>query len=73
MELARDLAQYLGKPFDASEYRKQIGEKRRKGVLGRDYLANEGLIQTYIDHEDVAYLALFLASDETRRVTGHQY
>lgn len=70
VELARDLAQYLGKPFDASEYRKQIGEWRQKGVLGGHYLINEGLIQTCIDHEDIAYMALFLASDEARRITG---
>ncbi len=70
LELARDLAQYLCKPFDADEYRRQVDEQRGRGVLGGVYLRNEGFIGTLITHEDVAFMALFLASDEARMITG---
>lgn len=70
VELARDLAKYLGKPFNANEYRKQVDEWRRKGVLAGRFLDNEGFVQALITHEDVASMALFLASDEASKITG---
>jgi len=70
VELARDLAEYLGKPFDVDECRKQMDERRQKGVLGGRYLRREGFIGAFITHEDVAFMALFLASDEAGRITG---
>ena len=70
MELARDFAKYLGEPFDANEYQKQIDIWRQKGVLGGQYLSREGFTGALITHEDVAFMALFLASNEASRITG---
>lgn len=70
VELARDLAKYLGKPFDAEACRRGFEELRGKGVLAGRYLTGEGFSQTLILHGDVARLALFLASDEAGKITG---
>jgi len=70
VELAKDHAEYLGKPFNADEYRRQIEIARQRGVLGGRYLANEGFTQALITHEDVAHVALFLALDEATKITG---
>lgn len=70
LELARDLARYLGEPFDADDYRGQVDEQRRRGVLGGTHLSREGYVRALIEHEDVASMALFLASDEASRITG---
>jgi len=70
VELVRDLAKYLGKPFDAGACRMRFEETRRKGVLAGRYLAGEGFSQTLILHEDVARLALFLSSDVAGKITG---
>jgi len=70
VELARDLAKLQGKPFDAEEYREELEERRKKGVLGGRYLTNEGYSEAFISHDDVAYMALFLASDEAGKITG---
>jgi len=70
VEIARDRAMYLGLPFDADECRKQLEEQRRSGVLGGRYLSHEGLGEALIAHDDVASMALFLASDEASGITG---
>lgn len=70
VEIARDLARYLGRPFDAEEYRRQIEERRQKGVLGGRYLTDEGFTWAAITHDDVALMALFLASEDAGRITG---
>jgi NAD(P)-dependent dehydrogenase (short-subunit alcohol dehydrogenase family) len=33
-------------------------------------LTNEGYSEAFISHDDVAYMALFLASDEAGKITG---
>ena len=68
VEIARNLAKHLDQPFDDSKYRKKIDERRIKGVPGGAYLINEGFIGTLITHQDVANVALFLASDEANRI-----
>jgi NAD(P)-dependent dehydrogenase (short-subunit alcohol dehydrogenase family) len=70
LEVMRDRAKYLGVRFNTDEYWKQIDEMRQKGVLGGQYLSGEGFVATPITHEDVAFTALFLASDEACRITG---
>jgi len=70
VELARDLAKYLGKPFDADACRRRFEESRRKGVLGGRYLTEEGFSQALISHEDVARLAVFLCSEYGGMITG---
>ena len=70
LEVAGDLTRYLGKPFEADEARMQIDEQRQRGVLGGRYLSHEGFVEALITHEDVAFMALFLASNEASRITG---
>ncbi len=70
VEVARDLARHLGRPFDPDEYRVEMEEMRRVGVLGGRYLADEGLVGASITLDDVAHMALFFASDEASRITG---
>jgi NAD(P)-dependent dehydrogenase (short-subunit alcohol dehydrogenase family) len=69
VELARDLASYLGKTFDDSEYRKQIEAQGRTATLAET--TDDGiLIGAAIKHEDVAFMAVFLASEEASMITG---
>jgi len=70
VEMARDLAALQGKSFDAREFRKELEEQRRRGILGGRYLRGEGYSDALISHDDVAYMALFLASDEASKITG---
>lgn len=70
VEVARDLARHLGRPFDPDDYRVDMEEMRRAGVLGGRYLANEGFAGASITLDDVANMALFFASDEACRITG---
>lgn len=70
VELARDLTKYLGRPFDADEYRRQTDKKEREGVMAGQYLIDEGYTQSFIRHRDVAFMALFLASNEAGNITG---
>jgi NAD(P)-dependent dehydrogenase (short-subunit alcohol dehydrogenase family) len=70
VEVARDLARHLGRPFDPEEYRVEMEEMRRAGVLGGRYLVKEGYVGASITLDDVAQMALFFASDEAARITG---
>lgn len=70
LEMARDLSELQGKSFNAEEFRTKLEEQRRKGVLGGRYLSSEGYSEALISHDDVAYMALFLASDEAGKITG---
>ena len=70
VEVARDLARHLGRPFDPDEYRGEMEEMRRVGVLGGRYLTDEGFVGASITLDDVANMALFFASDEASRITG---
>jgi NAD(P)-dependent dehydrogenase (short-subunit alcohol dehydrogenase family) len=69
-ELARDFAEYRKKSFNVEEYQKRVDEMSSRGVMAGQYLGEEGFTQAFITHEDVAYMALFLASDEARHITG---
>ena len=70
VEILREMAKHQHESFDVDECRKMFQEQRRKGVLAGGFLAKEGFSQALITHEDVAYMALFLASDEAARITG---
>jgi NAD(P)-dependent dehydrogenase (short-subunit alcohol dehydrogenase family) len=70
IEVLRDHANYLGIPFDKEDVKKRFIAMRHEGVLAGKYLENEGYIEALIDHEDVARMALFLASDEAGKITG---
>ena len=70
IEVLRDVARYAGKPFDEEASRRRFNEMREKGVVGGKYLVDEGYVEALISHEDVARLALFLASDDAAHITG---
>ena len=70
VEVLKDVAEYTGKPFDENATRSRFKEMREKGVMGGMYLGGEGYIEALISHEDVARLALFLASDDASNITG---
>jgi NAD(P)-dependent dehydrogenase (short-subunit alcohol dehydrogenase family) len=70
VEVARDLAKYLGQPFDSSLCRREFEERRKSGVLAGKHLDSEGFSQALIEREDVANLILFLSSDAACRITG---
>jgi NAD(P)-dependent dehydrogenase (short-subunit alcohol dehydrogenase family) len=70
VEVARDLAEHLGTPFKAEEFREVLKENRKRGVLGGRFLAEEGYTSGMITHMDVAAMVLFLASDEACNITG---
>jgi NAD(P)-dependent dehydrogenase (short-subunit alcohol dehydrogenase family) len=70
VEVLRDLATYIDRPFNEEETRRRFNEMKEKGVLGGKYLKGEGYLEALISHEDVARLALFLASEEASSITG---
>jgi NAD(P)-dependent dehydrogenase (short-subunit alcohol dehydrogenase family) len=70
IEVLRDLAHYIGKSFDKNEVRRRFNKMRETGVLGGKYLREEGYMEALISHDDVARLALFLASNESSSITG---
>lgn len=70
VEVLKDLSRYLDRPFNEEDTRRKFNEMRKKGVLGGKYLKGEGFVEALISHEDVAHLALFLASEEASHITG---
>jgi NAD(P)-dependent dehydrogenase (short-subunit alcohol dehydrogenase family) len=70
VEVLRDVASYIGRPFDEEAVRIRFAEMRERGVLGGKYIESEGYVEALMSHDDVANLALFLASDEASSITG---
>lgn len=70
VELERDWSKYMGRPFDPDVYRKQMEERKKRGVLAGRWQAREGYIDRGSGPEDAANLALFLASDDAANMTG---
>lgn len=69
-EVAHDLDAYHHKKFDPTRYRKELTKARQQGILAGQHRGSDGYVNTLITHNDVASLALFLASDASRRITG---
>lgn len=70
VELERNWSKYMGRPFDADAYRKQWDERQKKGVLAGRWLEREGYVGKGSTPQDVAFCALFLASDDAGMITG---
>jgi len=72
MELVRERAAYLKKPFDEEDFRTQFKERQinEKAVLAGRWLADEGFSDKSSGSGDAASLALFLASDDSSSMTG---
>ncbi len=72
IEMARDRAAYMGKPFDEAEVhaRFQSRMKDEKAVLAGRWCADEGYSDRGSGPEDAASVAVFLASDDAANITG---
>jgi NAD(P)-dependent dehydrogenase (short-subunit alcohol dehydrogenase family) len=70
VEVLRDVNLYIGKSFDEDSTRERFTKMREQGVIGGKYLKDEGYVEALISHDDVARLALFLASEEASSITG---
>jgi NAD(P)-dependent dehydrogenase (short-subunit alcohol dehydrogenase family) len=72
LELARDRALYMGRPFDGDAFRKRMPEWQNnpKRVSAGRWAADEGYQDKGSGSEDAAALAVFLASDDAAAMTG---
>ncbi len=72
LELARERAGYLNKPFDEEDFRTRFMERQHneRAVLAGRWLADEGFADKSSGSEDAASLAVFLASDDSASMTG---
>ncbi len=70
LELARGRAEYKGEPFDEEAFRIRYSGPRENAVIAGRWGADEGFIEKGGGPEDAATIALFLASDEARNMTG---
>ena len=72
LELARERAEYLNKPFDDKEFRQNYKQQRHdeKAVLAGRWRADEGFNDKGSGPEDAAALAVYLASDDSASMTG---
>lgn len=69
-EVAQALATYLHHTFDPKQYADHRRISRQQGILAGEYRRTEGFVNALITHDDVAALAVFLASDATCHITG---
>ena len=70
VELARGRAEYMNQPFDEEAFRERIRHPNPKGVLAGRWCADEGYHEKGSRSEEMAGLALFLASDDSASMTG---
>lgn len=69
-EVAHALNTYHHKRFDPTQYHMELSKIRQEGILAGQHRGHEGYVNTLITHNDVAALALFLASDASSSITG---
>ncbi len=72
IEMARDRAAYMGKPFDEAEFRTRVEayQQNERVVLAGRWCADEGYSERGSGPEDAAAVAVFLASDDAAQMTG---
>lgn len=72
LELARGRAEYKSEAFDEAAFRERFKERQQNvmSVLAGRWCADEGYAEQGAGPEDAAALALFLASDDSARMTG---
>ena len=70
VELAKGRAEYMNQPFDEAGFRERIRHPDPRGVLAGRWCADEGYHEKGSGPEEMAALALFLASDDSASITG---
>ena len=70
MELVKRRAEYNDRPFDEDTFRQNFHKENPKRVLAGRWLADEGYTELSSGPEHAADLALFLASEDSSRITG---
>ena len=70
VELAKGRAEYMNQSFDEEGFRERIRQPDPKGVLAGRWCADEGYHEKGSGSEEMAGLALFLASDDSASMTG---
>jgi NAD(P)-dependent dehydrogenase (short-subunit alcohol dehydrogenase family) len=70
VELAKAMAEYMGRPFDVAAYHERFEERLRKGVLAGRWLTGEGYMDKGSGPDEAALLCLFLASEDGGILTG---
>ncbi len=70
LELAKGKADYKGETFDEGAFRERFRTPRENAVIAGRWNADEGYAERGAGPEDAATIALFLASDEARNMTG---
>ena len=70
VELAQARAEYMDQPFDEEVLRERMRQQDPKAVLAGRWCADEGYHEKGSGSEEMAGLALFLASDDSASMTG---
>ena len=70
VELAQARAEYMDQPFDEEDLRRRIRQPNPRGVLAGRWCTDEGYSEKGSGSEEMASLALFLASDDSASMTG---
>ena len=70
VELAKGRAEYMNQPFDEGAFRQRIRQPNPRGVLAGRWCTDEGYSEKGSGSEEMAGLALFLASDDSASMTG---
>jgi NAD(P)-dependent dehydrogenase (short-subunit alcohol dehydrogenase family) len=70
LELAKGRAEYKGETFDEGAFRERFRTPEENAVVAGRWNADEGYAERGAGPEDAATIAVFLASDEARNMTG---
>ena len=68
--MARGRVEYKGQPIDEEAFRNRYRAPRENAVIAGRWGADEGYAEKGAGPEEAATIALFLASDEARNMTG---
>ena len=70
VELIRARAEYMNKDFDEEDFRRNLTAKNSNQVLAGRWCADEDYVDKGSGPDDAAYMAVFLASEDSSNITG---